>query len=386
MPLIKLVVTNRKTQDRREYQLTQNTIVFGRAANCDVVLESDSVSRRHLQFVVHSNLVEIEDLGSGNGTLVNQQKIASKERVPLKKGDQIRVEEFDIAFEAESLPTPNTGAPTPPSKSSKFEITDPDILEIKMIKKILGAFDHDKRPGLIVVTTPFQNLRAHVEDGETDLIIGREPKCALAIDHQTVSRKHAKLSQKWGGFVVTDLDSKNGTFVNGEKVSEKTIIDGDEIVFGTIKAVFRNPQEFDIEAISRTMAEERQARDKIGEASALAAADSGKAEATAKSVEPKVEADAAKKEADKKAEEEKAKKEKEKKEKEAQEKRAQEEAAKKEAEAIAAAEDAAKTKAPQAAAKNDKAKSGLSLGEKFMLLFGLALLGLLSAGLYYLLK
>lgn len=283
---VKLVVTNRGTKEEKTYKLSQNAIVFGRAANCDVVLEAEGVSRRHAHIIVNKNLLEIEDLGSGNGTLLNQERITARERIPLKKGDQIRIEEFTIAFEADNMANlpqkksaPETKSQTA-DKSANFEITDPDILEIKMIKKILGAFDHDKRPALIVVTTPFQNLKAFIEDEEAEFFVGRDPKCQLAIDSQTVSRKHARLTKKWGSFVVTDLGSKNGTYVNGEKIEDKAIADGDEIVFGTIKVLFKNPQEFDIETISRSMTEEQKAHDKIQQAALVAEAEQKKQVAT----------------------------------------------------------------------------------------------------------
>lgn len=278
MPVIKVVVTNRTTGQVKPYQFTKNTVVFGRTVDSDIILDGEGVSRRHMQLALNGSLLEIEDFGSGNGTLVDGKRIASKERIPLKKGDQIRIEEFTIEFDVPkmvNLPKQNdastpeeTGAFSSDSKKNNFEITDPDILEIKMIKKILGAFDHEKRPGLFVITSPFQNLKANIED-EEEFLIGRDPKCQLAIDSQTVSRKHARISKKWGSFVVTDLSSKNGTFVNGDAVQEKVIQDGDEIVFGTIKTLFKNPEEFSIEVISKSMAEDQQARDKIKDAAEL---------------------------------------------------------------------------------------------------------------------
>lgn len=278
MPVIKIVVTNKTTGQVKPYQFTKNTVVFGRSSEGDVVLDGGGVSRRHMQLVLNGNLLEIEDFGSGNGTLVDSKRITSKERIPLKKGDQIRIEEFTIEFDVPNMvnlpkqkddPAPEeTEALSSASQKANFEITDPDILEIKMIKKILGAFDHDKRPGLFVVSTPYQNLKANIEDGE-EFFIGRDPKCQLAIDSQTVSRKHAQISKKWGSFVVTDLGSKNGTFVNGDAIQEKIIQDGDEIVFGTIKTLFKNPEEFSIEAISKSMTDEQQAHDKIKVAAEL---------------------------------------------------------------------------------------------------------------------
>lgn len=244
--MIKLLITNRGTKQQKSYRLLQNNIVFGRAANCDVILDSNGVSRKHMQLVVHKNLVEIEDFGSGNGTIINQKKIPVKERVPLQPDDVIRVEEFEIHFELDATPAPALGR-------EKFDTTDPDILEIKMIKKILGAFDNERRPGFVVISSPFNRLKAHIDHENKPFTIGRDNTCELSLETPVVSRKHAKVTKKWGGFVVTDLESKNGTFVNGERVTEKALSDGDEVVFGTIKTIFKNPQEFNIDDISRSM-------------------------------------------------------------------------------------------------------------------------------------
>lgn len=284
--MIRLTVHNRKTNNRKVYELNQNTVVFGRAANCDVVLDSEFVSRRHAQLVIKRNLVELEDLGSGNGTLVNQKKLDQRERVPLKKGDKIRVEEFVIDVEAEEE---TYVGPESRLKADKFEITDPDIIEIKMIKKILGAFDSDKRPCVVVVSAPFQHLRAFIEDDASagegrEFAVGRDPKCQLVIDDATVSRRHAVITRKWGAFAIKDLGSKNGTFVNGEKIREKTVSDGDEIVFGTVKAVFKNPEEFNLDAISKSIAGDAKIVDKVKDAAELTRAENEKAKRAADAV------------------------------------------------------------------------------------------------------
>lgn len=282
--MIKLNVTNRKTNAQKSYQLSQNTITFGRQGDCDVVLEAHGVSRQHAKISMNRNLLEIEDLASGNGTIVNQIKLKSKEKTPIKNGDKIRIEEFEIEILSQdvaksiapplsaTLPPKPVAKPTQPSpakptpekeppataqefKESKFDITDPDIIEIKMIKKVLGALDPDKMPSLTVTSEPFAGKKAIFEEGQEELIIGRDDDCDLSLNTNVISRHHANLSIKWGGYVLTDLDSKNNTFVNGHKIKETTLKDGDEVVFGTIKAVFKNPQEFDIESITETLKE-----------------------------------------------------------------------------------------------------------------------------------
>ncbi len=255
--MLNITVTNRNTSEKKRYKFTQNTILIGRQANCDIMLESTTISRRHARILVNKNLIEVEDLGSGNGTIINQSKIKSHDKAIIKPGDTIRIEEFEIVLDQKDM----TDIASITHKS-QVDVTDPDILEIKMIKKVLGAMDQDKHPNITITTAEFKGAKAVFKEGLEELIIGRDEKCDLSLNAAVVSRKHAIVSVKWGGFVVTDLESKNGTFVNGERITEKSIKDGDEIVFGTIKAIFRNPQEFDIAAITRSIESENERRKK----------------------------------------------------------------------------------------------------------------------------
>ena len=61
----------------------------------------------------------------------------------------------------------------------------------------------------------------------------------MRLDDPTVSRRHAQLSQIDKGWTVKDLRSENGTYVNGEKVTEKALADGDRVHFGTVRLIFR---------------------------------------------------------------------------------------------------------------------------------------------------
>jgi hypothetical protein len=70
--------------------------------------------------------------------------------------------------------------------------------------------------------------------------IGRDPQlCEFALEENHVGRKHAMVYVKKQKFFLVDLSSKNGTFVNGEKVvGEKEIFDKDIIKFGTSEVTF----------------------------------------------------------------------------------------------------------------------------------------------------
>ena len=76
-----------------------------------------------------------------------------------------------------------------------------------------------------------------------ELILGREPGLPGTIDDASVSRRHAHV--RWDGtaVVLTDLGSKNGTFVKGVRVSEPVALeDGDEIRLGLVSFVYRAPR------------------------------------------------------------------------------------------------------------------------------------------------
>jgi len=71
--------------------------------------------------------------------------------------------------------------------------------------------------------------------------IGRLASNDICIPKGTVSRHHARIDMTDRGLVITDLESENGIFVNGERVKERLLVDGDRIEIGpsTKEFVFR---------------------------------------------------------------------------------------------------------------------------------------------------
>lgn len=64
--------------------------------------------------------------------------------------------------------------------------------------------------------------------------IGRDPACAIALDDPHISRLHAEIGIKASGDVyLRDIGSTNGVFVNGKRVTEHTLTEGDKILIGT---------------------------------------------------------------------------------------------------------------------------------------------------------
>ena len=70
------------------------------------------------------------------------------------------------------------------------------------------------------------------------VFIGRTQSNQIVIDHPTMSAQHALLLRVGDSYWLKDLNSTNGTQINGDFVIEADLKDGDEIRFGSVKAVF----------------------------------------------------------------------------------------------------------------------------------------------------
>jgi pSer/pThr/pTyr-binding forkhead associated (FHA) protein len=81
-------------------------------------------------------------------------------------------------------------------------------------------------------------LGTHEVDGEK-LVMGRAEDCDITIDNLAVSRHHAIIEKIEGAYAISDLDSNNGTFVNGRRIDGHTTLNfGDEIGIGKHILVF----------------------------------------------------------------------------------------------------------------------------------------------------
>ncbi len=63
-------------------------------------------------------------------------------------------------------------------------------------------------------------------------VVGRDAACQVRIDNLGISRTHCRITKQGDGYVLQDMDSANGTFVNGKRVTEHSLEEGDEILVG----------------------------------------------------------------------------------------------------------------------------------------------------------
>jgi general secretion pathway protein A len=77
-----------------------------------------------------------------------------------------------------------------------------------------------------------------IELHEGDIVIGRSPDCHIRFITENVSRKHARISFCNEEFVIEDLDSTNGLFVNGIKIVRCALRNNDQIALGDVRLLF----------------------------------------------------------------------------------------------------------------------------------------------------
>jgi len=107
------LMANNGPQKGRRYELKGEKWILGRHPECQIVIEVGAVSRNHCQVVREGNQYFVEDLGSRNGTFINEEPEKMGGRRLLKPGDVVRVCEVSFTFESAGGPNP---APPPAIK------------------------------------------------------------------------------------------------------------------------------------------------------------------------------------------------------------------------------------------------------------------------------
>lgn len=92
------VTVRTESGEVEEYELTRPTTSVGRQPGNDIVLNSASVSRYHAQFDVSEGRVYLVDLGTVNGTFINDQQVEPNSRVALNDGDVITIGDMMLIF------------------------------------------------------------------------------------------------------------------------------------------------------------------------------------------------------------------------------------------------------------------------------------------------
>jgi ABC transport system ATP-binding/permease protein len=252
--------------------------IIGSAPDCDIVVAVPTVSGRHCHLTLVNGGFLLEDLRSTNGTFVNGSRIET--RVSVSLTDSI------LLGRGAQMPWPKIGngsgtVPLPNIIRIGRDVDNDVTLDYPMISAhhariinqdgklfiedlgstngtAIGSPEHkisraELSPSATVYfgsfPIPASRLLDRVSLGEKphtqillkgeSMTLGRDPDCDKPLDHPMISWHHARLSQSNGFYMVEDLGSTNGTFVNGQRISSAVRVSaGDAVTLGSYTFIF----------------------------------------------------------------------------------------------------------------------------------------------------
>lgn len=192
MPQLRVVGPEAREQ---VLELRGEEFVLGRDPDrADVHLQDKKVSRAHARLFRQGHGYFIEDLGSANGVLIGGRPI--RKAVQLGPGSEFEIGPFLLTFEEDA-----------PQETLAFS--------------------------LVGLSGPADGRTYQLPVAE--LMVGRGEDCDIPLPDGSVSREHATLIVESDTLVVRDLRSRNGTYVNGERVAKEPLHNGDLLRIGNVE-------------------------------------------------------------------------------------------------------------------------------------------------------
>jgi len=218
----------------RQFRLEGRSVTLGRAEENAVGLFGDpGVQARHAVILHQGDGYTLKNLAVQAGTLVNGNRI---ETVQLYDGDRIKISNYELTFHlrtdkrvresAEAVPVAHAYAGGTSISSaaavSNYAVTDP-----------LAASEPAVSPYLLDSGGQQFAIRLGASTR-----IGRALDNDIVIGDASVSRHHASIEYRNGGFLLRDLGSHNGTWVGGQRVTEAPLGRGDALRLGDAHFTF----------------------------------------------------------------------------------------------------------------------------------------------------
>jgi pSer/pThr/pTyr-binding forkhead associated (FHA) protein len=186
---------------KESYEVGQFEFLIGRSQDCTLIVRDPLVSRVHAKISYQKKKYVIENLGKNplqlNGAPIYKQV--------LKNGDLLTFGNEEFIFKIESKP------------NEVFE-SHPSNGETIINTASSGAFAF---PKLSINSSLGENLSFKLD--KNSYLIGRQQDCDICVDDNTVSRRHAEIYRDDTGWRIRDLESGNGTLLNGSLIADKPL-------------------------------------------------------------------------------------------------------------------------------------------------------------------
>ena len=198
------------------------------------------------------------EIGEFQGKEFDERLKEGEQRLTQRQSDLAEAEQlkqsFIQAFHSEeelTLPAPPpapskpAAAPPRPAGASTIAPESPATIAPQPVPAAPAAAPAGT-PGEATIMIRKPHLVAKLEDGSTVeyplelqvTTIGRAPDNRIRVQKEAVSRKHAEVVLGPKGYSIVDLKSENGTYVNGKRVGERLLAEGDMVQIGSQKFVF----------------------------------------------------------------------------------------------------------------------------------------------------
>ncbi len=235
------LIVNSPRGSQRIYELTAGSVLIGRSAECDIVLRDAKASRKHAQLDVSVNEVAITDLASRSGVEVDGFAV---DRASLGHGSRIAIADYELELK---LNDPADAAAEPEEEYIEVRAgeNEPSVIEsvrpgeVTMTQDGLAQSLLDTTRPRLVIYADGKPLELPIEKDE--LTIGRDLDCDIVIQDDAASRHHAKLVRQGERFVLEDLESKNGTWMRGRRVTRRKLFGGSNFSIGDTMFVYKAP-------------------------------------------------------------------------------------------------------------------------------------------------
>ncbi|MBZ0277994.1 MAG: FHA domain-containing protein [Anaerolineae bacterium] len=195
------------------YSFDKDVVMIGSGSKNDIVILDNDVSREHCKLVRVLADYEVHDLNSKHGTFVSGQRLRSPWLLTpgtiIELGDSVTLE----YLRGETTEVAQSDMPRQRWSATPSPDSPPPV---------------EAHPFLVLVTGPKPGTIYPLRTGTISL--GRDLTNDILIQDPEISRFHLRLRHTDAGYELEDLNSTNGTLINGERVKGKVLLNVEDIV------------------------------------------------------------------------------------------------------------------------------------------------------------
>lgn len=197
------------------------TMRIGSSRNNEIILSGTGIATLHGYIHIDADSVIYEPI-AGQPSYINEEVVNKKTALGLSDTLRLSSQEFSLSDpQSEKRKAPTAKIKAIPSE----EDSESTVFRQVAVPEASGWMIQGLHPSL-------KNKRFPVDGTE---VLGRSSDCELSFSNDRLSRKHAQFKLLDGVLFIKDLDSSNGVFHNGEKVSQAKLANGDTLAFDKLE-------------------------------------------------------------------------------------------------------------------------------------------------------